>query len=189
MTDQQQPRHRRARSMVLASATLSAVALAACGSTHAASSARTASPPVTATAATSPAPSPSPAAVLTIKQAAAAYIKIIDPSNRIADAVGADVTDAAPFSQFRADTLAYAKSVRVIDTKLRAVRWPATVQPWVTAMIATYDPAQIACAKAEAAALSNAAAVTVANSNQACLVGDSDPSEIRALLKLPPLPS
>ena len=115
-------------------------------------------------------------------------MRILDPSNAIADAISRDYTDAAPFSQYRADALAYVKAVCGADRQLRAVRWPARVQPYITAMLLTFEPAAIRCTRAGAAAGSRAAAASVNDTNPDCqAVNDSTiPDTIRSMLHLPP---
>jgi hypothetical protein len=183
----------RQRVLAFIVATLTAgLALVACGSPRPAP-VPTASPSASATAspAASPVatPSASPAARLTMKQGRAPYIRIVDPLNRVAATANTDVQDGAPFSQVRADELAYAVAVRTAARQLRAIRWPAHVQPFITAMLLTYVPANIRCAREEAAAGSMAAANNVAATSQDCITEQdtSIPDEIRARFGLPPL--
>lgn len=124
---------------------------------------------------------------LTRKQAAAAYVRIIDPSNRTIGAISQDIADVAPFSQYRADSLAYVKGTRLADRKIRALRWPAQVEPYITAMLLTYDPASIRCAQAEAAAGSYAAATAVAGTREDCIAAADSTiaGTIRSMLGLP----
>jgi len=133
---------------------------------------------------TTPVPAPRP----TISQASAAYLRIAAPVNRAAAAVNADLVYGVPFALLRGDALAYMAALRKSVSQLRAIRWPARVQGYVTAMLLTYDPASIACAKAVASAGSNRGATAVLNTNPACVrsrnAGDS--REIRVLLRLPP---
>jgi hypothetical protein len=133
---------------------------------------------------TTPVPAPRP----TISQASAAYLRIAAPVNRAAAAVNADLVYGVPFALLRGDALAYMAALRKSVSQLRAIRWPARVQGYVTAMLLTYDPASIACAKAVASAGSNRGATAVLNTNPACVrsrnAGDS--REIRVLLQLPP---
>jgi len=138
-----------------------------------------------------PSPSPTPAAQLTVKQARAAYLRIADPVNRAIDAVNTDATDNVPFRQFRHDLLAYIAALNGADHLLRALRWPARVQGYITSMVLTYDPANRKCARQEAAAGNNEAAVVASRSTEACKAAQdaSDPQEIRSLLDLPPMQS
>jgi hypothetical protein len=117
-----------------------------------------------------------------------AYLPIIDPGNRISDALDRDYTDRAPWSQYVPDTRALVRAVRAEDRRLRAARWPVRVQPYITSMLLTYEPASIRCDQAEAAAGSYNAANTVFYSNQDCISSDAntDPDTIRQMLGLPP---
>jgi hypothetical protein len=128
---------------------------------------------------------------LTKSQAAAEYAKLVDRTNRLASATGTDASDDVPFTQFQADSRAYVKAVRVLDRKLLSVNWPSNVEPWVRAMVTTFDVANIACAEVEIAAGSYTAATTVADTNAACAaaLSQTDPNEIRSLLGLPPATS
>ncbi|HVB45259.1 MAG TPA: hypothetical protein VNF47_21495 [Streptosporangiaceae bacterium] len=179
---------------VIAAAALAAgLALAACGSPPRPGPVAAASPSASVTASpavsTAVTPSTSPAARLTTQQAARAYLRIVDPVNRATGTVNTDRADDVLFSQFRADTRTYVAALRKGDAQLRATRWPARVQPYVTAMLLTYDPASIRCAQAEAAAGSYAAATSVSSTNQDCIAAQDigDPQQIRALLHLPPM--
>ena len=175
-----------------------AAALAGCsGGTHGSPSAAhtTAAAPVTSAATASATASPSPAASpsapvrrMTKKQAARAYVRIIDPGNTLSDAMNRDNTDAAPFSQYKADARAYIKAIRITERQLRAIRWPARVQPYVTAMLLTFEPANIRCVQTGIAAGSNAAAANVNDFNQDCLAASDStlPDTIRSMLGLPP---
>lgn len=142
-----------------------------------------------ATASPSPAASPSvPARRLTRKQAAAAYVRIVDPWNKITDAINRDYTDAAPFSQYRADARALVRALRGVSRKFRALRWPRRVQPYITAMLLTDIPASIRCTRAGARAGSRAAAVNVNDFNQDCQAASAatNADTIRSMLGLPP---
>ncbi|SRR6266498_3378419 len=170
-----------------------AALLAGCGGgTHGTpSAARTTAAPVTPAATASPSPAASPSAPvrrMTKKQAARAYVRIIDPGNALSDAINRDATDAAPFSRYKADARAYIRALRTADRQLRAVRWPRRVQPYIDAMLLTFEPAIIRCNKAGIAAGSTTAASTVADTNQDCLAASDSalPDTIRSMLGLPP---
>jgi hypothetical protein len=174
-------------------AAIAAAAVLAAGCGHAAQhvsapatspAARAATVPAAAVPATPPAAGPR----LTIKQAAAAYVRIIDPANRLAAIAGSDITDAAPFSQYQADARAFIRAIRAGDRQLRAIRWPARVQPYITAMLLTFEPADIRCARAEVASGSSDAASTTGYTDQDCIdAGNSTiPDTIRTMLRLPP---
>jgi len=171
-----------------------AVLLAACSASGPAThrgtpTAAAISPSATATASPSPAASPSVAAQrMTKKQAARAYVRILDPSNAISDAINRDATDAAPFSRYKADARAYIKAIRAAAGQIRALRWPVRVQPYIDAMLLTFIPANIRCNKAGIAAGSSTAASTVADTNQDCIAATDStlPDTIRSMLGLPP---
>ena len=118
-------------------------------------------------------------------------MKIVDHANRIDANVNTDYSDDAPFAQFRADTLAEVRAIRVVSRKLLAVTWPPKVEPWVRAMVTTYNVAWAACVEAEAAAGNYTGASTVYDTNASCqaISSQADPDEIRSLLGLPALPS
>jgi hypothetical protein len=145
-----------------------ALTLAACGGTSAPATQVAAS--ASAHASNSPSASPSPASTarLTRKQAAAAYVRIVDHANRLQSLADEDVTDRSPFSQYVSDLRAYLAAQRQVDRELAAVRWPAGVQPYVTALLSTYDPATAACFRAEIRAGSYSADDTVFATNSQC---------------------
>lgn len=177
-----------------AAAIAAAVLLAACSASGPATqtgtpTAAASSPAAAVTASPSPAASPPvPAKRLTIRQATRAYVRILDPSNVITDAINRDATDAAPFSRYKADARAYIKAIRAAAGQIRALRWPVRVQPYIDAVLLTFIPANIRCNKAGIAAGSNTAASTVADTNQNCLAASDStlPDTIRSMLGLPP---
>ena len=118
-------------------------------------------------------------------------MKIVDRANRINAAMNTDYSDDAPFTQFQADALADVRAIRVTDRKLLAVTWPANVEPWVRALVTTYEVANIACVEAEAAAGNYTGVNTVGDTNASCQASSTptDPNEIRSLLGLPAAPS
>jgi hypothetical protein len=137
---------------------------------------------------TSPSPIPSQAAtVLTISQARAIYQRIVDPGNRATDAVNTDSTDAAPLSQFRADVARVIAADRTFAHQLRACRWPARVQPYISAMLLTDLPDTIACYTAIERAPSYGDAQVVNETNQSCIAssGSNNADQVWALLGLP----
>lgn len=176
----------------LITVTAAAALLAGCGGgTH--QTATTPSPHTPAPATTSAAATPSPPPVshpakLTVRQAARAYVRIVDPPNRASDTVNTDSTDNLPFSQVRADILTEIRAWRTAGRQLGAIRWPGRVQPYVTAMRLTFIRAAIRCLGAEAAAGSNSNMSTVSYSNQDCVAvqSNTDADTIRSRLNLPP---
>jgi hypothetical protein len=137
-----------------------------------------------------PAASPSPAAgpVLTITQARVAYQRIIDPYNRTLDAVNTDAADAAPISQLRADTATAIAGLQVVGSGLNAIRWPASVQPHISAMLLTDVPDNIACYAAERRAPTYEDVQVADAANQSCIAAYSSTNadQVRILLGLPP---
>jgi hypothetical protein len=119
-----------------------------------------------------------------MKQAELAYTRIVGPGNALATKLGNAASGTAPFSQFRADALAYTKELGAEMGKLRAARWPVTVQSHIDALIKTTYPADIGCLQAVAAAGSTTAAQTVSNSNKDCQVADNSsiPTTLQSLL-------
>ena len=186
------------KAAAIAVITLGVVLAAGCGTSHPAASPAakaTTAPASSSAAAPSPTASNSPTTVasapLTVPEAAAEYVKLVDRANRISDAMSTDDSDEAPFTQFQADARADVRALRVLNRKLLAVTWPPNVEPWVRAMVTTYDVANIACDEVMAAAGSYTAVNTVDDTNASCQAGSSqtDPDEIRSLLGLPAAPS
>jgi hypothetical protein len=175
----------------LTAATLAAGAIAL--SAGCSTAGQTPTPAAAQHAATAPAtpahatPAPVLARRLTMAQARAAYIRITRPFNAAVAAVNRDVADAAPWSQFRADTLAVIRADRAWARHVRAVRWPARVQRYLTAMLHTNVPAEIRCDQAMAAAGGMQAATNVFNTRQDCKDNTANEDKIRAMLNLPPV--
>jgi hypothetical protein len=161
--------------------------LAACGSPRrAAGASRPVTQPIAATASPSPGSQVRPR--LTMKQAKAVYIQIVHPGNTLSDLATQDWTDAAPWSKYRADTTALDAAVRQEERRLRAYRWPPQIQGYITAMILTDLPADLACDKVVTRASGYTAAQTVSALSQACAAVQNavNASTIRARLGLPP---
>jgi hypothetical protein len=110
-----------------------------------------------------------------MKQAELAYTRIVRPGSALANKLGSAASGTAPFSEFRADALAYSRELQAEIGKFRAVRWPAKVQRRITALVTTVIPSDIGCLKAVAAAGSTAAAQTVSSNNKDCQVADNSP--------------
>ncbi len=132
-------------------------------------------------------PAPVLARRLTMAQARAAYVRITRSFNAAVAAVNRDVADAAPWSRFRADTLAVIRADRAWARHVRGVRWPARVQRYITAMLRTSVPAEIRCDQAMAAAGGMQAATNVFNTRQDCKDNTANEDKIRAMLNLPPM--
>ncbi len=124
---------------------------------------------------------------MTRKEAAARYVAIIDPGNRVNDTLGTDWADRAPWARYVTDSRAYVRAMRVEVRQFRAARWPARVQPYITSMLLTFEADSIRCARREAAAGSYGAAETAYYASQACTSaeGNTDPDTIRSMLGLP----
>jgi hypothetical protein len=118
-------------------------------------------------------------------QARAAYSRISRPFNAAVTAVNRDVASGAPWSRFRADTLAVVRADRTWARRMREERWPPRVQRYVTAMLRTDIPAEIRCDQAMAAAGSLQAATTVFNSRPDCKDHTANEDKIRKMLHLP----
>ena len=124
---------------------------------------------------------------LTMAQARAAYSRIARPFNAAVAVVNRDVASGAPWSQFRADTLAVVRTDRAWARRMRAELWPPRVQRYVNAMLRTDIPAEIRCDRAMAAAGSLQAATTVFNSRPDCKDHTTNEDNIRKMLHLPPV--
>jgi hypothetical protein len=176
---------------LIASAALTAAGCASTAHVTKTAPAASAAPAATQAATTpSPAPTaaPTPAATarMTRKEAAAVYVAIVDPANRANDALDRDWTDRAPWSQYVADSRAYVRAARREERQLAAARWPARVQPYITSMLLTLEPAVIRCVRQQAAAGSYAAADNASYSQDCTAANDNtDPDTIRSMLGLP----
>ena len=121
---------------------------------------------------------------LTMRQAGAAYVRIVQPGSTMADKLAGAASGTAPFSQFRTDALAYTKELRAEIGKFRAVRWPTKAEARISAMVRTDFPADISCLQAMSAAGSTAASQAVAGSDHHCMVADNStiPGTLQSLL-------
>jgi hypothetical protein len=187
------------RSVIASALAVAALTATGCASSAHSAAPKAAPPPASASAPadlihpTASAPAdlihpPARPVVLTRKQAARAYTRIVDPANRLLDAMNNDTRDQAPFAQFRADAGAFVAAIRKVDGQLTAVRWPARVQPYITALIGTLDAPLITCAQAEAKAGGYARASVMDVERQDCTAADAStiPDTIRQMLGLPP---
>jgi hypothetical protein len=153
-----------------AAATHSPAAAGATRSPSQAAHSRAATP-----AAGSPSAAPAPAGRLTMRRAKLAYVRITGPGTALASKLGNAASGIAPYSQFRADALAYTNELRAEIGKLGAVRWPAGVQSRITALITTTLPSDIRCLQAVAAAGSMTASQAVSSNNKDCQIADNSP--------------
>lgn len=124
---------------------------------------------------------------LTIKQAGQLFAQIMGPLDQAISLFQADINNKPPFSRFSADGHAVVAAVRVSEGKLAAANWPAQVQPDITSMMTTYEPAEIACVQAQISAGSYAAALNADETNLQCGETNQDEtvSAIRAILNVP----
>ena len=123
--------------------------------------------------------------VLDTQQAAAYYAAAVTDSNASLVAMQKDVTAGATIAQLHADAARFEQADQVLQARLRAVSWPAAVQPWVDAMTGTELEQELAAART----LQRAAnpAQFSAEAYGAGIVDDQ--AQIRRLLGLPPAAS
>jgi hypothetical protein len=170
----------------LAGAALVAALLAGCAASGAPAAPQLPSPSATVAAAPS-APAAPLGPPLTMKQAEQLFARIVRPVNRAMGTFQADVTAQPPFSQFQAEGAAVIAAVRVSEGKLGAAHWPAQVQPDISDMMTTFEPAEIACTQAQVNAGSYAVAQNVSSTNPQCAEASQDESvsAIEAILGTP----
>ena len=123
---------------------------------------------------------------LTMAQARTEYSQISAPFNAAVATVNADARDGTTWNKFRADVLTVVAANETWDEKIRAVRWPLQIQPYVDAMLKTEVPSEIQCDQAMAAAGSLQGASGVFSSDHACRDSTVNADKIRKLLNLPP---
>jgi hypothetical protein len=138
--------------------------------------------PATSAAHSAPAATPR----LTLAQARAEYSKISAPFNAAVATVNQDARNGTTWSKFTADVLAAAAPNQTWARKVRAVHWPAQVQPYVDAMLKTEVPAEIQCYNAMAAAGSLQGAAAAFSGDNACRDSTATADKIRSILHLPP---
>lgn len=146
----------------------------------------TAVPLQVVTPATSAAHSAAATSRLTLAQARAEYSKISAPFNAAVATVNQDARDGTTWSTFKADVLAAAAANQTWARKVRAVRWPTAVQPYVDAMLKTEVPAEIQCYGAMAAAGSLQGAAAAFSGDSFCRDSTATADKIRSILHLPP---
>jgi hypothetical protein len=123
---------------------------------------------------------------LTLAQARAEYSKISAPFNAAVATVNPDARDGTPWSKYKADVLAAAAANQTWARKVRAVRWPAGVQPYIDAMLKTEVPAEIQCYSAMAAAGSLQRAAAAFSGDSFCRDSTATADKVRSILHLPP---
>lgn len=134
---------------------------------------------------TSAAAAPVPAR-LTMAQARAEYSEISAPFNAAVTVVNHDARAGVTWSKFKADVLAVVAANKTWERKIRAVRWPLRVQPYVDAMLKTEVPAEIQCDQAMAATGSLQGAANVFSDDHSCKDSTANADKIREILNLPP---
>jgi hypothetical protein len=171
---------------VLAAAGLLA---AGCGTSAPATTAPATTAPATTAPATTAPPTQAP---LTVPEAAKLYLRLVAPANRAEAVVNYDAKayPQVSFAQYVRDDKRWLAQVQAQAARLRSVRWPASVQPYITAMLLTFEPATRACFTAEDNAPSQQAGIRVQQTSPSCRVSlKSDlPAEVRRALHLPPAP-
>jgi hypothetical protein len=123
---------------------------------------------------------------LTMAQARTEYSKVSAPFNAAVMAVNNDAHAGAAWSTFKADVLTVVAANRTWERKIRAIRWPLRVQPYVDAMLKTEVPAEIRCDQAMAAAGGLQGAADVFSDDRACKDSTVNADKIRKMLNLPP---
>ena len=129
---------------------------------------------------------PAAAPRLTLAQARAEYSKISAPFNAAVATVNQDARNGTTWDKFKADVLAAAAANQTWARKVRAVRWPLQIQPYVDAMLKTEVPAEIRCDNAMAAAGSLQGAATAFSRDSVCRDSTATADRIRSILHLPP---
>lgn len=158
--------------------TAAGILTAGCASAGSSSTAVQLQAPVKVRAAASP-------ARLTMAQARTAYSKISAPFNAAVAVVDADARHGTTWPTFRSDVLAAVAANKTWERRIRAARWPRTIQPYVDAMLKTEVPAEIGCDQAMAAAGSLQGAAGVFSSDHACRDSTKNADTIRKMLNLP----
>ena len=174
-------------------ATLGTALIAGCSTTGTPAapplpSATSVAAPASVSAAAAPSATPTPQGPpLTMKQAGRLFAQIMAPLDKTIGVFQADINSQPPFSQFKADGHAVIAALRASEGQLGAANWPSQVQPDITTMMTTYEPAEIACAQAQINAGSYAAALNADEANVQCGEANQDESvsEIRTVLNIP----
>lgn len=133
---------------------------------------------------------PAQPVVLTMAQARSTYARLVDSGNAASDNLNRAITDAAPWPVVSADLIAERVGTERLSASLAEYRWPASVQPYITAMRITDLAADQRCAAAMLAAGSQARLVEVDNTDPSCMAAEANANaaQIRVLLNLPALP-
>jgi len=138
------------------------------------------------TPATSAARSAPAAPRLTLGQARVEYSRLSAPFNAAVATVNRDARNGTTWDKFKADVLAAAAANQAWARKVRAVRWPLQIQPYVDAMLKTEVPAEIRCDNAMAAAGSLQGAAAAFGGDSFCRDSTATADKIRSILHLAP---
>jgi hypothetical protein len=123
---------------------------------------------------------------LTLAQARVEYSRLSAPFNAAVATVNRDARNGTTWDKFKADVLAAAAANQTWARKVRVVRWPLQIQPYVDAMLKTEVPAEIRCDNAMAAAGSLQGAAAAFSGDSACRDSTATADKIRSILHLPP---
>ena len=174
---------------------LAALTIAGCGSPAAPAAVTTHSPAArTSSAPAPPAPAPPSKPVppskpaLSMNQAKAVYVKLVDPMNRDINTMTNDWSDSASVSQYHADVTALTVAVGALIHQLGLYRWPAKVQPYVTSMAQTSLVAEMRCGQETVIGHTYSAMQAIIDASQDCSEDNNqDAATIRTILGLPDL--
>jgi hypothetical protein len=119
-------------------------------------------------------------------QARTEYSGISVPFNAAVATVNKDARNGTTWNKFRADLLAAVAANKTWEQKIRVVRWPLRIQPYVDTMLKIEVPAEIQCDQEMAAAGSLQGAANVFSDDHACRDNTDNADEIRKILNLPP---
>jgi hypothetical protein len=138
--------------------------------------------PATSAARSAPAAAPR----LTLGQARVEYSRLSAPFNAAVATVNRDARNGTTWDKFKADVLAAAAANQTWARKVRVVRWPLQIQPYVDAMLKTEVPAEIRCDNAMAAAGSLQGAAAAFGGDSFCRDSTATADKIRSILHLAP---
>lgn len=129
--------------------------------------------------------SPSAAPRLTLAQARTEYEKVSAPFNAAVATVNADAKKGVAWSTFHADLLNAVATNKTWAQRVKAQRWPASVQPLVDTMLKSEVPAEIGCDQKMADSGSLQGAANVFNGDADCKDSPAIADKIRKILGLP----
>lgn len=128
---------------------------------------------------------PSVAPRLTLAQARTEYEKVSAPFNAAVATVNADAKKGVTWSTFHADLLNAVATNKTWAQRVKAQRWPASVQPLVDTMLKSEVPAEIGCDQKMADSGSLQGAANVFNGDADCKDSPAIADKIRKILGLP----